>query len=266
MMEQTRDAESYELTRFNALSHGVLSRYVVLPWENAGEYRMLVAALVAEHGPNGPTEQHLVEEIAGVVWRKRRLRIAEAAAHRSQLVRTFASCSETAKAAVAHLGPAGTGENVASAVRADGSATAEAIADIDEDAAMTGRALEILMAGADDAYRAALAALRRDTREWWEKLLVEGAQHGSRAKPSHVPNSGGLKRFLTEEVLPVLAQRRAVLLRRTLIRDQALGEAADAPQLERLARYEVHLDRKLERMLAMLFKLKELRRAQAEEV
>jgi hypothetical protein len=32
-------------------------------------------------------------------------------------------------------------------------------------------------------------------------------------------------------------------------------------RLERLARYEVHLDRKLERMLAMLFKLRELRRA-----
>jgi hypothetical protein len=31
--------------------------------------------------------------------------------------------------------------------------------------------------------------------------------------------------------------------------------------LTRLARYEVHLDRKLERTLAMLFKLQELRRA-----
>jgi hypothetical protein len=32
-----------------------------------------------------------------------------------------------------------------------------------------------------------------------------------------------------------------------------------ADKLERLGRYEVHLDRKLERMLAMLFRLKELR-------
>ena len=42
-------------------------------------------ALVAEHGPQGPTEEHLVEEIAGVLWRKRRLRLAEAAAHRRGL-------------------------------------------------------------------------------------------------------------------------------------------------------------------------------------
>jgi hypothetical protein len=49
-----------EITRFNALRHGVLSRYTVLPWEDAAEYRDLVASLVAEHAPHGPTEEHLV--------------------------------------------------------------------------------------------------------------------------------------------------------------------------------------------------------------
>ena len=39
-------------------STGVLSRYTVLPWEDAEEYRALVAALVAEHAPQGPTEEH----------------------------------------------------------------------------------------------------------------------------------------------------------------------------------------------------------------
>ena len=28
-----------EITRFNALRHGVLSRYTVLPWEDAAEYQ-----------------------------------------------------------------------------------------------------------------------------------------------------------------------------------------------------------------------------------
>src|SRR3712207_4154514 len=75
----------YELTRFNALRHGVLSRYTVLPWEDLSEYRALLEALVAEHAPHGPTEEHLVEELAGILWRKRRLRLAEAAAHRRRL-------------------------------------------------------------------------------------------------------------------------------------------------------------------------------------
>jgi hypothetical protein len=46
------------------------------------------------------------------------------------------------------------------------------------------------------------------------------------------------------------------LSNRPLIREQALGESLDPDKLERLTRYEVHLDRKLVRSLAMLFRLK----------
>jgi hypothetical protein len=37
------------------------------------------------------------------------------------------------------------------------------------------------------------------------------------------------------------------------------AQRTDPDRLERLGRYEVHLDRKLERMLTMLLRLKELR-------
>ena len=47
---------------------------------------------------------------------------------------------------------------------------------------------------------------------------------------------------------------------RPLIRAQALGEALDPDQLDKLARYETHLDRKLGRVLGMLWRLKDLRR------
>ena len=46
---------SYAGTRFNAVKHAVLSRYTVLPWEDAGEYEGLFSALVEEHMPEGPT-------------------------------------------------------------------------------------------------------------------------------------------------------------------------------------------------------------------
>jgi len=46
-----------------------------------------------------------------------------------------------------------------------------------------------------------------------------------------------------------------------VIDEAGVGRLVDPDRLDRLARYEVHLDRKLERMLAMLFKLQELRRA-----
>jgi hypothetical protein len=50
----------------------------------------------------------------------------------------------------------------------------------------------------------------------------------------------------------------------TKLREQAFGEALDADKLEQLGRYEVHLDRKLERMLTMLLRLKDLRQGATE--
>ena len=60
-------------------------------------------------------------------------------------------------------------------------------------------------------------------------------------------------------MLPWFEARKKELANRPLIREQAFGEALDPDKLERLGRYEVHLDRKLERMLAMLLRLKDLR-------
>ena len=103
----------------------MLSRYTVLPWEDADEYHALVAALVAEHAPQGPTEEHLVEELAGILWRKRRLRLAEAAAHRRGLNGTFASYRETVKVALVHLDATGQSERVVDAIRATDADTEE---------------------------------------------------------------------------------------------------------------------------------------------
>ena len=60
-------------------------------------------------------------------------------------------------------------------------------------------------------------------------------------------------------MLPWFEKRKKELANRPLIREQAFGESLDPDKLERLGRYEVHLDRKLERMLAMLLRLKDLR-------
>src|SRR5437016_13415581 len=87
----------------------------------------------AEHGPQGPTEEHLVEEIAGILWRKRRLRLAEAAAHRRGLEGTLASYRETVKVALVHLDTTGQSERVVDAIRATAADTDEDIAEMEED-------------------------------------------------------------------------------------------------------------------------------------
>src|SRR6266700_2939856 len=95
-MTETKKIEATsrtELTRFNATRHGILSRFTVLPWESKEEYESVLGALVAEHAPQGPTQEHLVEELAHIMWRKRRLRLAEAAAHRRALGTMLSSLS-----------------------------------------------------------------------------------------------------------------------------------------------------------------------------
>jgi hypothetical protein len=251
-----------DITRFNALRHGVLSRYTVLPWEDAAEYRAVVEALVAEHVPQGPTEEHLVEELAGILWRKRRLRLAEAATVRRGLEDTFEPYRKTVNAALAHLDDANERECVTDAVRTTAADTDEEMADMAADETMTRRSLELLASRRNDAYEAALAGLREDTQAWWADVLARAPDELGEDEQPATADVEGLRRFLEDEVLPWFENRRKDLANRPLIREQAFGEALDPDKLERLGRYEVHLDRKLERMLAMLLRLKELRRSE----
>ena len=76
----------------------------------------------------------------------------------------------------------------------------------------------------------------------------------------YAADAASLQRYLETEICPWYETRSKELENRPLIHAQAFGEALDPDRLQGLARYEVHLDRKLERTLAMLLKLKDLRR------
>ncbi len=230
-----------------------------MPWEDAGEYHGLLASLVAEHAPEGPTEEHLVEEIAGILWRKRRLRLAEAAAHHQGLRSALLPFHDTAEAAVAHLDTKVEQKHLSTAVKATEADTMEQLADLESDESMTRRALEMLGSKSRDPYKSALAAIRDDTRAWWEDHLESDPDEIEQGESETANNAEGLREFLEGDVMSWYANRRKELALRPLIRDQALGEAVDPNRLERLARYEVHLDRKLERMLTMLIRLRDLR-------
>ena len=259
-LPQARDG-NYEFDRFNALQHGVLSQYTILPWEDVDIYRALLEALAAEHQPQGPTEEHLVEELVGVIWRKRRLRLGEAAAHHRALRRSADPLGETAKAALVYVAGDKDNHSVTDAITATEEQTAADVTDVESDQAMTEEALRTLETRSSTAYARALAALREDTREWWaEQLTWEPDDYDENQTPYRA-DAESLKRFLESEILPWHEKRRRELENRPLIRAQAFGEAVDPNRLDRLARYEVHLDRKLERTVAMLLKLQELRAA-----
>jgi len=167
-MADTRKAKppqrgNYQAVALNAVKHGILSKLVVLPHEDEAEFSELLAALVDEHQPSGMTEQHLVEELAGIIWRKRRVLIAEGAIINRNL--------------------------------------ADSLSDHDPlfDISVRAEALLSII----------------------EEHLGSGLQAATKM--------------------------------------QTLGEAMQARKLENLARYETHLDRKFERTLGMLLKLRELR-------
>ncbi len=116
----------------------------------------------------------------------------------------------------------------------------------------------MLRAGKPDAYDKALAAVRADTRTWWQEQLEDADEDDEHP---YTPDADSLQRFLEEYVTDWYDTHRKELENRPLIRVLAFAEAFDPDRLDRLARYEIHLDRKLERTLAMLLKLKDLRRA-----
>jgi hypothetical protein len=259
----------YERSRFNAVQHAVLSPHTVLPWEDEAEYLSLLRALAEEHTPVGPTEDHLIEEIAGIIWRKQRLRLAEAASYRRGLTKATEPLSETLSTALIQVKHTGPFWPTIDAVTATPSRTAEDLVELKKREASAQSALEILNAGTADAYEAALAELDEPTRRSWRQILAEGVQDLDKDENEdpdadltpYIADATGLAEYLEQSVLPFCITQLGYLENRPWIRTQVLGEALDLDRLERLSRYEVQLDRKLERMLTMLLRLQGLRRS-----
>ena len=141
-----------------------------------------------------------------------------------------------------HIDAADGSEDVAEAVRATAADTEDAVRDMEEDEAMTRQAL-LLNSRRNDPYEAATAALREDTQQWWADTLARDPAELEEDEEPYTADAEGLRCFLDDEVLPWFEARKKELANRPLIREQAFGESLEPDKLERLGRYEVHLDR-----------------------
>ena len=259
----TTRAAGYGNVRFNALKHGVLSQYTLLAHEDGAEFGGLLAALVEEHQPAGPTETHLVEELAGAIWRKRRVLQAEGASINRGLLAVSKARHDRptdtdgpARAAVPfeprmNDTRLNSPVELAEAIRETPAETRQRAIDADVDLAATMRAAEILRRGGVRAYDRALRALDDGSAQWFANNLDDGEVE---ATPE------GLLKFIDDDLLPFCRQMVVEVQSHDAIKAQTLGEGLQAHRLEKLNRYETHLDRKFERTLAMLLKLKDLRR------
>jgi hypothetical protein len=198
----------YEGSRFNAVRHAILSVHTVLPWEEKSEYESLLSALVEEHAPHGPTEDHLIEEIAGVIWRKRRLRLAEAASYRRGIKKATNPFSDTLDTALNQVERAPPLGPIIDAVSATPSTTAKDLVDLKRRNASVQLALKILSAGKPGAYEAALAELDEQTRTSWQaQLAPELEQTDEDEDPDedwepYTADATGLAEYLEGSVLP----------------------------------------------------------------
>ena len=242
---------SYEAVRFNAVTHGILSKLTVLAHEDHAEFADLLAALIEEHRPAGMTERHLVEELGSIIWRKRRVLLAEGARINEGLKSVVNSAASVIKSAAPFQRGIG-GEIVDLREFMEG--TPEDVAERQQEAALDlaaiHKAAAILRKGGPNAYAKARRALIQDSRDWWDEHVEE---------ESYPATAEGLASFIRDTLEPICIRMLKEAEYTPAIKAQTLGEGLQAHRLEKLNRYETHLDRKFERTLAMLLKLKDLR-------
>ena len=243
--------QPYEAVRFNALKHGILSRYTLLSHENHADYESLVNSLMDEHLPAGATEQHLIEELASVIWRKRRVLQAEGATINQDLK----SVASNTKAVVQAAAPFQRGVysqtiDLGDVMDRSQDEVTEHQRAASQDMESLQKASRLLRQAAKGAYKKAIAALLPDSREMWREAVVAEQCIG---------NAQGLSSYIDEVLYPLISQMDKEARYHEDIKNQALGQGLIAYKLQQLSRYETHLDRKFERTLGMLIKLKELR-------
>ncbi len=252
-LNDTVEAEgNYQTVKYNAMTHGILSRHTVLPHEDRSEYNELLLLLLQEHQPQDMTEAHLVEELSGIIWRKQRVLQAEGARINEGMKMTVRNTGSVLSDALPfHSGMARGDIDLGELLRMTPDKLADFIKTANQELQDILSA-EQLLDGNQDGYEAALAFLCEEDREWWEATVEDEENQESEED---------LLVFILANLKPWYEHQLNVATHTSEIKAQVFGEGVRTDRLVFLNRYETHLDRKFQRTLAMLIKLKELRNA-----
>lgn len=231
----------------------LVSQYerALLPWESTAEFRALHSAFHAEHQPRGATEVSLVDQLAWIEWRRRRLMLGERAAHLASLQERMGDEYKTrqtlSRALIGHEGRAEKDE-LAEALRHAPERDQADVDDAIEDEQLTRKGIAVLEGGG--AYAKGLAAIRDDTRGWWSRVLAEdvatypdGQSIEGEDYTPYRADALSLLRFLKDDVLPIAEEIRVQANRRPAIRLQAHGESLDPFRADRIFALDERLTR-----------------------
>ena len=251
---------SYDASKQNALKHGILSKYTVMQWENRDDYDSLLNSLVREYQPEGATEEHLVEELVGIMWRKMRLRYTEMTSIQSSLSKNIERDSsyldnESAKDAL--LAPSSAVENfdIRQAVTYTDAKTQEFLIQTKEKLDCCLVAEQTLEE--TNSYQNGLAALHEEDQNKWQEDWDNDDENDISSATAE-----GLLSWIND-LRERYEARIYELKNRQKVKQQILGKSfLSDKELDKYSRYETHLDRKFEKTLAMLIKLQDLRESQ----
>ena len=257
MCGDNRKIVGYDVSRFNAVKHGILSKETLLPHENVEDYQALLSALESEYTPEGISEQTLVEELAGILWRKRRLLLAEGAKINEGINSQMAYPVRVVNTAVPF------------SLHVSGSEYTEGEI-----------AIRDLMKLTDDEVRERqnqLLSARQQIISAHNRLKVAGRGAAKEAlnllpdiaedlwySEDRSETIYEVEEFINNELLPYLDREESLLSCISSMRRQILGNAVIQLPFDSLTRYEAHLDRKFERTLSILLKLKSLKNMSSE--
>ena len=254
----------YDASKYNALKHGVLSKYTVMHWENREDYDALLSSLIDEYKPTNATEEHLVEELAGIIWRKMRLRYAEMASLQTALSRNIGlevfSSKDCAKESLLEMPYKIENFNIKQAVITSDKETMNELTKTNNKLKCCLLSEQII--AESNSYDDALVVLdEEDQNEWINNWLGEDEENHEQSSDEYYTASTEDLLLYIEDLKKHYERRIYELENRSKVKHQALGKSFFYDkELNKYMRYESHLDKKFEKTLAMLIKLQDLRK------
>ena len=243
-----------------SLKHGILSEALLLPHESEEEFLAVRSTLSERFRPQDGTEAFLIDALATVLWRKRRVIAAERALINQGLARALLHEKTLA--------------NTAAPFRMH----VEQKSEWDEDTALPVRqVLSLSEPELEERKERLLAA--EDSIDEAELILQSGCDKARLAirklpkslqavwlsKKRGLIDAETVRAFLKAEVMPKIEAEKLVLRNAAFLRSQAAGAAAAGADFRTLARYEAHLDQSFGKILKMLIALKDRQWAAAHD-
>jgi len=265
-----RPPQGKERSKFNARKHGLFSKAVLLQDESRTEYDALLNGLMENLQPQGKLEIVLVENLASLLWRKRRLlQVETAEIEKAQFLNLdlalqnrldeleYAQLKDASDAKPRHNNPLSVIQNALEILNLHRLCF---IADDPQDEDTTRRTLKSIYGyqdGGPEPYGWRQMSLTLS------KLLTSAELRKEKSE-----NAPEVKQFLVEAIgkeilrLVELHDTAAEVERLRHEHNVACARAPSQEVSDRLIRYEAHLSREFDRTLAQLERLQRMRLGQ----